>query len=244
MIELVPFVKQLAKKSRDVNNIISVEDLEQEAWLKILKCWAKIEPMDDTSQKKYITTLFSNRVIDIRRSQICRPDTNWNYKSNIMELLDKTANSFTPTTLVKMPDNLLTEEESKTKYGKYEIKTKMYRLESGRFSAPIHGPEETYLGELATDQLIKWVFKQIDTASDELRKAEADYYKQDTPIALGIVQSKVKKVEEAEISMKIVEALIDGNIDSSSARKVCKTMDIKLQHWNRTISSFKEELVL
>jgi len=246
MAKWVPLVRKLARKHKDVNLVYTSEDLEQEAWINIIKYWPKIAMLTDVEIEKNIKTIFKRKVIDIIRSQMRRPDTHWSYKSNVVDPLSQTTASFhvartrpsgeEPEAAPKAP----VEGEKKRK----EIKLNPIRIEAGRFLGEVFGPEDTLKGEDLRAKILAWVVDQETEAREELDDASSFRDQFPSREAEKDVKDSQDRLTAASFSRRIVEALLNDEIvgEKATGRDVCKELDIPSEHWTRTVRELQAVL--
>jgi uncharacterized protein YnzC (UPF0291/DUF896 family) len=271
MAKWVPLVKKLARKHKAVNLVYTAEDLEQEAWINIINYWPKIQGLTDVEIEKNIKTIFKRKVIDIIRSQMRRPDTHWSFKSNVIDPLGRTvaagqvartrpmgeaAERTSPED--EMAPQLPAEpklagkelpaptavEPAEGKKPRKEIKLNPIRVEAGRFTSEIHGPEEVLAAEGLQARVLAWAQAQVQEAREELEDARAFRARTPGRAAEKDVRESEQKLEAAGFSLRIIEALLDdaGSADKTNGRDVCKALGIPSEHWTRTVRQLQEAL--
>jgi hypothetical protein len=246
MEKFAPLVRKLARKRRAVNNIFTEEDLEQEAWINIIKYWDKPIAIKKTVLKdgkkvkvqvvidgvpqfgpamkdlpeveiiKNITTIFDRKVIDIIRSQARRPDTHWSYKSNVLDPLSKSA-VHTKIVTSKDSGNLIAEEFEPDNKKKYK-NTKTHALPAGAFTGTITEPYEALEGSRALELILDWIIQRDTEAQEELSEA-LEYAKssKDRKFSRNDISNSQRKADKSRISRQIVEELLDRSDETKQA---------------------------
>jgi hypothetical protein len=240
MAKWVPLVRKLARKHKAVNLVYTSEDLEQEAWINIIKYWPKIAMLTDVEIEKNIKTIFKRKVIDIIRSQMRRPDTHWSYKSNVVDPLGQTtASNHVARTRSESPD-----EPTPAKKPAKEIKLNPIRIEAGRFLGEVYGPEDTLAGEAMRAKVLGYVADQEREAREELAEAVAHRDRSPGRESEKDVKDSEANLQAAVFSRRIVEALLNDEVpgEKSNGREVCKALDIPAEHWTRTVRELQVAL--
>lgn len=250
MNKWVPLVKKLARKAGAVNLIYTPEDLEQEAWINIIRYWPKLKDLSDESIEKNLKVIFKRKMIDVRRSQMRRPDTHWSFKSNVLDTLSKTAaanmvvRSVDPgkdkATEIRRAEDVEEAKKTSEKYGAREIKRIALRMDAGAFSAAQSDPESDYAASSARERLAQWALDLVNECSEELMELAEYAMHFPEPEALQEVEDAKTRLAEAEISLKIIKAILEGEVQPETIKKeMPKVLDLRPQvfngHWERTL---------